>query len=202
MASIAAMSPPAVSLRNPKPTFLTLPVELRLEIYDLLLTVQAPDLSCISPVHPQILSVCHQTHEEALPFLYRGNMFYAHPSLLTSFPRLRPWYSPVVTNSVLPLIRRFHIRLRLDTDPTFTKETVTKAFSGVEELEVEVWQAMYQGATRDVLTLFEGIRGVKRAVVSGSVAYFGAYPKWLERNMMMPLGEVGDGFESDDSSED
>ncbi|GJC93848.1 hypothetical protein ColKHC_02674 [Colletotrichum higginsianum] len=74
-------------------------------------------------------------------------MFLAHAMLLASFPRLRSWYPPVRERSVLPRIRRFHVRVRLDCDPTFDAGAATAAFSGVEELVVEVWQAVFQGPT-------------------------------------------------------
>ncbi|KAI0123018.1 hypothetical protein BJ170DRAFT_122428 [Xylariales sp. AK1849] len=185
------------------PTFLTLPLELRLEIYTQLLRL--PSRGAAKPgfhsghptpgtgtstIHPQILSACRQTHVEALPLLYRLNTYTAHPSLLASFPRLRPWYAPVSSASMASLIRRFRLRVRLDADPAFTAAAAQAAFSGMEEVEIEVWQAAYRGAGREVLGLFEGVRGVKRARVTGSTGGFGEYAAWLEGVMMTPEGEA------------
>lgn len=37
-------------------------------------------------------------------------------------------------------IRKYYIVVRLDCDPRYTKTQVTESFSGVDELEVEVFQ--------------------------------------------------------------
>lgn len=86
-------------------------------------------------------------------------------------------------------IKRWYVQVRLDADARWTKDDVTEAFSGAEELEVEVWQAMFASADLRVLRLFEGVRRVKKARVSGSVGP--AYRKWLE-SAMMSEGEVDD----------
>lgn len=72
--------------------------------------------------------------------------------------------------------------MRLDADARFTYEDAKGAFSGAEELEVEVWQAMFASADLRVLRLFEGVRSVKRARVAGSVGP--GYGRWLEKAMM------------------
>ncbi|KAK3903326.1 hypothetical protein C8A05DRAFT_43423 [Staphylotrichum tortipilum] len=114
--------------RRSPPTFLTLPLELRLDIYTHLLILPPPTPPEIQPttyrcaysssppssspgspsqstlekpkLHPQILRVNPQTHAEALPILYGHNTFAAHPVLLTACPTL---YHP-----------RWRIRVRLD----------------------------------------------------------------------------------------
>lgn len=122
--------------------------------------------------------------------LYRLNRFLSHPSLLASFPRLRQDYSPVASSSMASLIRRHKLRVRLDAGPGFTREDATKAFSGQDDVEIEVWQAAYRGAGRELLELFEDIRGVRNARVTGSISGFEKYAKWLESRMMAPIGEV------------
>lgn len=77
--------------------------------------------------------------------------------------------------------------MRLDTDPRFTARQVDEAFTGVHELEIEVFQAMYGSCDFGVLRLFEGVRGVGKAVVQGSVGD-GRYAAWLARTMMLPAG--------------
>jgi hypothetical protein len=79
------------------------------------------------------------------------------------------------------------VSVRLDTDARFTAEQVCAAFSGQEFVEVEVWQAMFASSDLGVLRLFEGVRGVKAAKVSGSVGT--EYKKWLETVMMSSDGE-------------
>ncbi|EAQ90738.1 predicted protein [Chaetomium globosum CBS 148.51] len=150
-----------------RPTFLTLPVELRLEIYTYLLvlpppppreTLQAtyrcsyaasPSGSSLTTtnskptLYPQILRVNTQTYYEALPVLYGQNTFSAHPVRLTAQPTLyHPYCTPCrpvatilgtnfaptaisgerkpalsTTNPNTHLIKKWHLRLRLDPPP-------------------------------------------------------------------------------------
>ncbi|KAL2160621.1 hypothetical protein VTH06DRAFT_1309 [Thermothelomyces fergusii] len=158
------------------PTFLTIPLELRLEIYSHLLVLPPPppreslgavprcsfaasrglgstETQSKPTLHPQILRVNRQIYEEALPILYGQNTFSAHPVYLTARPSLYyPYCSPcrplttmtparaeydpksplstrapgaegrksrreevAVTNPNIRLIRKWHIRVRLDT---------------------------------------------------------------------------------------
>jgi hypothetical protein len=91
------------------------------------------------------------------------------------------------------MIRRYHICIRLDCDPNFSTEKTTKAFTGVEELTVEVFQAQYGSSDYKVLKLFEGVRGVKRVNIYGSVTLFPEYVEWLKTAMMAPKdGTVGE----------
>ncbi|KAL2179264.1 uncharacterized protein P884DRAFT_268417 [Thermothelomyces heterothallicus CBS 202.75] len=104
--------------RDP-PTFLTLPLEVRLEIYSHLLVLPPPPprdslravyrcsfaasralgsptgTSSKPTLHPQILRVNKQTYHEALPILYGQNTFSAHPVQFTARPTLyHPYCSP------------------------------------------------------------------------------------------------------------
>ncbi|KAF6815836.1 hypothetical protein CSOJ01_03315 [Colletotrichum sojae] len=165
--------------------FLDLPLEIRLDVYTRLLL--HPPLNKLAPttrpadeLYPAILAVSRQTHAEATPILYSKNIFLAHATLLASFPRLRLWYPPVRERSVLAQIRRFHVRVRLDCDPAYDATAVTAAFSGADELVVEVWQAMFQGADHGSLRVFEGVRNVKTVRVYGSTIGFEDYVHWLE----------------------
>ncbi|KAK4122436.1 hypothetical protein N657DRAFT_657255 [Parathielavia appendiculata] len=145
--------------RNPL-TFLTLPLELRLEIYTHLLVIppppppeeQQPIYRCSYPysppsspedhsqpdkplLHPEILAVNGQINVEATPLLYSRNTFSANPTDPSLPPSLyRPSYlsppSRPITTTLNPdqqqqqhrhpkqhLIKRWHLRLRLDTTP-------------------------------------------------------------------------------------
>lgn len=160
-------------------------------------------------LHADLLRTCRQIHAEATPILYGGNVFSAHASLLAGLPALLVppaaastpsgsgpvpralWnrLAPVVHSRPAALIRRFHLRVRLDTDPGFCAAGAEASFGGAAELELDVSQAMFGGCGFGVLALFEGVRGVGRAAVRGSVGD-GRYAAWLEESMMQPAGAV------------
>ncbi|KAK4953467.1 hypothetical protein LTR66_013652 [Elasticomyces elasticus] len=190
--------------------FLSLPSELRNQIYTLVLhSPHIPQLRRLSSrsycsdyvlpplsLSPSLLSVCRQTHKEATPMLYGLNAFGAHPSLLTSLPFLVTAAKPVRCPAVASLIRKWYLHVRLDTDPRFTREAVEAAFCGVAELEIEVFQAMYASCdlASGVLAMFEGVRGVGSAVVVGSIGD-GRYAEWLAGAMMLGPGVVAEPFD-------
>ncbi|KAJ4141273.1 hypothetical protein NW768_000484 [Fusarium equiseti] len=170
-----------------KTGFLDLPVEIRLEIYDQLL-ITAPYTRCGRPcpeqkVHASLLRTNRQIHDEATDLLYGSNTFLSHPTLLTSFPRLRNWYGPVKESSVIPNIRRFHTQVRLDVDLPYDADAVTKAYSGLDELTIDVVQSMFLGVGYRNLRMFEGVRGVKKVSVTGSTTGFEDYVEWLKMAM-------------------
>lgn len=171
-------------------TFLDLPGEIRNQIYRLLLIVPSPStkrvLGSDPAIYPQILCVCRKVHKEASEILYGANTFLAHPNLLSGLPRLRPYYETISSKRLISLIRRYHFRVRLDNDPNFSAERAEESFDSVEELTVEVFQAQYGSSDHKVLELLEGVRGVKKARVYGSVVAFPEYAKWLENAMMSP----------------
>ncbi|KAF4465212.1 hypothetical protein FALBO_7940 [Fusarium albosuccineum] len=172
--------------------FLDLPVEIRLEIYDQLLRT-APYTKCGRPgpdhqVHASLLRANRQIHDEATDLLYGCNTFIAHPTLLTSFPRLRSWYGPIKESSVIPRIRRFHTQVRLDVDLPYEAAAVTEAFSGLDELSIDVVQAMFLGVGYRNLRKFEGVRGVKKVRIFGSTTGFEDYVEWLKNAMMSEPG--------------
>lgn len=183
-----------------------LPLELRLEIYAYLL-VHPQGIPAATPsgrskksgnekeLHPAILLVNRQINAEGTPVLYGKNTFLAHPTMLSGFPRLRADFAPVKEAAVLPRIRRFHVRLRLDCDVGVERDAVTKAFSGVEELVVDVWQTVFWGADHEALRVFEGVRGVRRVSITGSTTGFDEYARWLEKAMGSPMVRdcLGDG---------
>ncbi|UPK93472.1 hypothetical protein LCI18_004407 [Fusarium solani-melongenae] len=168
--------------------FLDLPVEIRLEIYDQLLRT-TPYTKCCRPgpdskVHASLLRTNRQIHDEATDLLYGSNTFLAHPTLLTSFPRLRAWYGPIKESSIIPRIRRFHTQVRLDVDLPYEADAVTEAFSGLDELSIDVVQAMFLGVGYRNLRKFEGVRGVKKVRITGSTTGFEDYVQWLKMAMM------------------
>lgn len=138
-------------------SFTDFPGEIRNQIYHHLLVVPAlstPRLLGDRPIYPQILSVCQQVHGEAKQILYGCNTFLAHPSLLSGMPRLRLYYDTISKASLISLISRYHIRVRLDCDPNFTAKNAALSFTGMEELSIEVFQAQFGSSDYQVLRLF------------------------------------------------
>lgn len=141
-----------------------------------------------------VLRTCKQINNEATPILYGENTFIAHTSLLATLPSLlcvtqsnTVKLPPVTCPRVMNMIRRYFIHVRLDTDPRFSKSQVEESFSGVDELEIDVFQSMYGSSDFSVLSLFEGVRGVGKAIVQGSIGD-GKFAAWLAQAMMSPLG--------------
>ena len=172
--------------------FLQLPGELRNKIYALLLTnntvvktgaYRGPD-SEDTPlsITVSVLRASRQTYAEAMPLLYSLNRFQAHPSLLTSLPFLADANRPVMSPIYLSLIRKYHIAVRLDCDPFWTSDDLDRAFSGIEELAVEGWQASFSENNNSNLLLFSSVRGVGRAIVYG-VGLSLEFTRWLEATM-------------------
>lgn len=64
-------------------------------------------------------------------------------------------------NSVvcLNLIRRFHIRVRLDCDTFYKKEDVGRVFDGADVLEVEVFRSSWGVGGYEALEGFRDVRG-------------------------------------------
>lgn len=156
-----------------------LPIELRLEIYKYLLVYPHRNGMPVTPpecdktgrcrlLHPQILLTSRQINAEGTPVLCGQNAFLAHPTMLEGFPRLNATFPPVREVAVLPRIRRFYFKLRLDCDVSLRQEDVAMAFSGMGELVIDVWQAMFLGADHAALRILEGVRNVKRTQVIGS----------------------------------
>ncbi|KAL6151561.1 hypothetical protein ACJBU6_09512 [Exserohilum turcicum] len=173
-----------------------LPAELRNQIYYELLCSNTPSRKGLheysqqrthaaQPVYPAILSTCQRIHQEAQGLLYSTHTFHAHTSLLTSLPHLVSPLKPIVNASTIAKISRWHLDIRLDTDPQFTEAQATRAFSGAEYLEIHAWQSQFGGCDDSVLSLFKGIRGVKVARVTGCAE--AELARWLEESMMMPL---------------
>lgn len=176
---------------------MTLPVEVRLQIYTYLLRL--PTIASSGPheetrVSASILLANRQINHEATHVLYTENIFVAHPSLLADFPRLRDWYTPVRCAEVLPRIRRFYLTVRLDCDLPFDRHRARAAFSGAEELHIKVSQSVFLGAGYENLKTLEDVRGVQRLTIRGSTTGFEGYIEWLTNLMQSPLGSVTESF--------
>lgn len=205
-------------LEQPQCRLLSLPAELRNHLWQYLL-VQTLSSSSALPAHlfpgapesarrrtrfcANILQSCKQIHAEGTPILYGENVFLAHPSLLTALPSFlllkspnRVKLPPVLCPRVSKFIRRYFVHVRLDIDPRFSRQQVEESFAGVEELEIEVFQAMFGSCDFSNLRLFEGLRGVGKAVIYGSVGD-GRYAEWLARTIEQPVGSKGTVYEEE-----
>jgi len=60
-----------------------------------------------------------------------------------------------------------------------------------------VFQAQFGSSDNKVLRLFEGVRGVKRARVYGSVQAFPEYVQFLENAVTSPVGSVVGDFDKE-----
>ncbi|KAK4203304.1 hypothetical protein QBC40DRAFT_317971 [Triangularia verruculosa] len=260
-----------VDVRNPekreKTSFLSLPLELRLEVYTHLLQLslpansgeESPTYRSTTPplwkkqrIETGILYVCRQVYIEALPLLYSLNTFTAHPTLLTTRPSLylsfhhqhkpslaaplpqgegqvqerpftppsqqsrdvitiplspfvsAPLNQPVIPGCYVPLIRRWRLRVKLDSPAPWSGELIRECFTGVGELTLDIWQSSFWGGV-GVRTLkgFEGVRGVRRVRVRGMLGGFEGYRAWLEEVMGAAVGErSGEGYEGRDEDEE
>lgn len=188
---------------------LSLPSELRNAIYELLLiqdsrSAPADERQRSSSsgggghcICANVLRTCRQVHAEAAPILYGENMFVAHSNLLTALPSFllckvpnakgTTTLPPVTSLRVASMIRKFFFRVRLDIDSRFTARQASDCFTGLDVLEIEVFQPSYGTCDFTVLKLLEGVRGVGKASVAGSVGD-GHYARWLEAAMMSDVG--------------
>ena len=64
-------------------------------------------------------------------------------------------------------------------------------------MTIEVFQAQFGGSDYKVLRLFEGVRGVKRVRVYGSVTAFPEYVEWLKTTMVTPRDGVVEVFDKE-----
>jgi hypothetical protein len=198
----------------PKAAFMTIPVELRLEIYSHLLhqtpadphysprsyyttTTTSNGASC--SINGSLLRTNHQINAEATDFLYGDNTFLAHPSLLTSFPRLNPSATPVSDPAALRRIHRLRLPIRLDCAPAFTADAAAASLSGLEQLTVHLLNGSFPGANAGDkaacgipanLRLLEGVRGVRRLNFCGSTRGHEAYLEWLAHAMTSEEGAI------------
>lgn len=183
--------------------FLELPGEIRNQILRLLLTHKTPivtrnafELSPPKPtpmdLSPNILLASKRTHAEGLAILYGENIFQAHPSYLASILFALDPARTVNSSACLGLIRRFHVRVRLDCDTFYKKEDVRRVFDGADVLEVEVFRSSWGIGGYEALEGYRDVRGVRKARVRGSLPALTA--RWLEACMEGDGGEVMEGW--------
>ncbi|CAF9928698.1 MAG: hypothetical protein ALECFALPRED_004116 [Alectoria fallacina] len=190
--------------------FFHLAGEIRNQILRLLLTHTTPILTrnahqlappkpTMMNLSPNILLASKRTHAEGLTILYGENLFQAHPSYLASMLfALDP--SRTVNSSIChSLIRRFHIRVRLDCDSFYNKEDVTRVFDGADVLEVEVFRSSWGNGGYEALEGYRDVRGVRKARVHGSLPAPTA--RWLESCMEGDREEAVEGWGCEEDEE-
>ena len=186
---------------------LELPAEIRLQILSDILSHSTPIITSsannLAPpgptplgLSPAILATSSQLHTESLPILYGANTFQAHPQLLTNSIFALDPTRRITAAHCIRLIKRWHVRVRLDCDPYYSPGAVAAAFSGCEELEVEVFRASWGLGGYTALEGFKGVRGVRKAKVHGSVGR--KFAKWLEGVMRSWKGHVVEGWRDDE----
>ncbi|KAK1831631.1 hypothetical protein QBC39DRAFT_258406 [Podospora conica] len=190
-ASVVAHEAPAF----PKPTLLTLPVEIRHEVlcYLLVLHPSCPntryDPAC-PRIHPAILLACRQTYAESLPILYTFNMFMRYDGC----PRLRPWYPDISTRPPHKITRWFLV-VELHK-PSPSRAELAEVFDGARELVLMLSTTakfLYGGSGKRALAGFEGVRGVREVEFRGGLEKGGweRYLGWLKMMMMQERKEGG-----------
>lgn len=193
---------------------LSLPAEIRNQIWHYIL------VQCRTPILPthnfqaalantktlqsrfcaNILKTCKRINIEATPILYGENVFAAHPSLLATLPAfslsIRPNkvnLPPVKERRVVNLVKKYYIFVRLDTDAGYSETQVEESFNGCDELEIDVFQAMYGSCDFTNLKRFEGVRGVGRVRIHGSLGDR-RYADWLTECMQAEPGYTPEPF--------
>lgn len=178
-------------------SFLDLPGEVRNKILRLLLTHRTrivihhygnlkPPQNTALQLHPNILLTCQTNYCDGLTILYGENVFQVHPMLLTSLVFAIDFDRPIRTHYI-PHVCRFHIRVRLDSDPFYPTNAVKAAFNNAEVLEVEIFRSSFRAGDYRALDGFTLVRGVKEAKVFGSIER--GFARWLEKSMMSAYGE-------------
>ncbi|KAL8869041.1 MAG: hypothetical protein Q9174_004569 [Haloplaca sp. 1 TL-2023] len=177
--------------------FLELPAELREIILRLLLIHETPIIAhacyhlkppgkVLLGLTPAICRVSRAVHAEAIAILYSKNVFQAHPTFLATWPFAMDHQRPVLSGQCASQIKRWHVRIRVDVDPFYQAADVVRTFTGMDEVEIEVFRASWAIGTYEALEGFIKIRGVRRAKVHGSLGK--KYARWLEGVMMSPVG--------------
>ena len=185
--------------------FYNLPGEIRNQILRLLLTHNTPivarfanQLAPPKPtplnIWPNILLACKRTYDKGITIIYGENTFQAHPSYLNCVLFAMDPTRTVISKLCIAMIRRFHLRVRLDCDPFYKPRDVKKAFSGADELELEVFRSSWGLGGYDALEGFVGVREIRKAKVHGSIEP--NFARWLEGVMRSAQGGLSEKFVS------
>lgn len=178
-------------------SFLDLPGEARNQIYDLLLKVRPPNRFSshrFPRLHTQILLVNRQIYHEASGYLYGMNIFGTDSKLRPYLPRFGFDYRPIKSPAATSKISRIRMCVKMGVNQRFDKTRAETLLSGLVELHLYVKKGSGRAADRQVLRLFEDVRGVRKAKVYGCVESFPEYAKWLEKSMMSAVGTHVDPF--------
>lgn len=204
------------------PTLLTIPLEIRLQIYAHLLTlsplpIYADCLPSSRPlIHPAILLVCHQTHHEATPILYRSNTFSLRQDRIAASERPPKTFDTLPQQVPTPLVhlllrprmkatprevarkhgvRRFLLQWRKDAPTARAGKTdkvlwgdVREVLTGAESVTLQLLVGdVLQGSRARRLESLEGVRGVKKFEAIGATKGMEDYLEWLRGAMGRPV---------------
>lgn len=169
-------------LRPTPPTpfrFLDLPGEIRNIIYRHVLTYKKSSASYYAPdrprlpytldLGPNILLACKRTFEEGSSILYGENFFHVHPSFLTKSIMPAMTRTEIDHPHIISKVRRFHTEVCLNSGPYHSPRQLKEAFSGMDDLEIHVFQTIDGEFGTWLLEAYTEIRRVRRARVYGYI---------------------------------
>ena len=193
-------------LHNSRATFLLLPSELRLRIYEYIFLYEPQLVPIFKPpaersISPSILRTCKQIHQEASPILYSENTI-----LISDSEQIFQWLTQIGRTNIELLN---NIRIWVDAvystkntifssarESTFWYKVLDKLAreaTGLRHVEVS-WDAemstMHHGGGKDVRFVRElvKIQGLKSISVNG---YYGTHwPRYLSEKMGVPAVEL------------
>ena len=195
-----------MNLQNPSATFLLLPLELRLHIYEYLFLckwqIKPYRYHRTRPGHsipPSILQTCKQIHQEASPILYSKNTF------SISFPQQIFKWLQKIGRANIKLLNTIHVSVHAVmitevTEKYDVKETacwykvldlLTREATGLRHVEIH-WGPSFQigdyGKDLRFVRKLAKIQGLESMVVDG---YYGMHwPSYLTKKMGVAVVET------------
>lgn len=191
------------SPQNNSTTFLTLPLEIRRQVFDLLVEEEdrvvkiprrGPLIHGVSDLSAQLLRACKQVHKEAAEELYSRNAFQTkRPQQLIEFVRL-------IGPTNVKHLRTLYLRMRWDSQRQLASwlqalNTLAREATGLLCIELNFdargkdgyWDMGDRGLgdSLEFIRAFGKIKGLNKAVIFGQ--YGEQWPSYLERTMACPV---------------
>ena len=197
------MSANTMPLQDQRSTFLLLPLELRLDIYEYLFLCKKeihPYCSDIPraerSISPSILRTCKQIRQEASPILYSKNAFsIACPEVIFPWLRKMGRANIKLLNTIYmwvnPVMRKAKNRAKETGLWYKILDLLAREATGLRHLEVH-WNRSFQGedAGKDLrfVRKLAKIQGLKSMVVGGYYAMH--WPQYLTKKMGVAVVET------------